>query len=393
VALTATSRLGAGSGQDRSRHDLSAPWRHVDPILLISSVAIALLGALMVFSATRNGVGIGRLGADGPRNTSYLVKQGGFVVVGLGIMAVVASIDYRKYRDWIVPISVGMCVMLALVLTPLGSSTKGAQSRFEFAGLQLQPSEIAKIVLILALASLFAAWKGDIDLRRLFMALGVAGVPMLLIMLQPDLGTALVFIAITVVLFVAAGVRGRYLIALALVGVLAVGAILQSNVLQTYQKDRLTTFLDTSRATATATYNVSQSQTTIANGGVWGKGLFNGPQTQLGFVPEQQTDFIFTVVGEELGFAGAATLLALFVIVIWRTWRAAQLARDHLGTLVCMGVLAMFVFQVFESVGMTMGIMPVTGIPLPFMSYGGSSTLACFVAIGLVLNVHMHRFR
>jgi rod shape determining protein RodA len=347
----------------------------------------------MVYSATRNGVGAAKLGPDGPRNHSFLMKQAGFVVAGVFVMGLVASIDYRKYRDWIVPIYVIMCLLLALVVTPLGSTSKGAQSRFEFAGFQLQPSEIAKVVLVLALASLFAAWKGDIDLRRLGLALGVAGVPMALIMLQPDLGTALVFIAITVAMFVAAGVRGRYLVALTVVGVIAVGAIVQSNVLQTYQKDRLTTFLDTSRATATATYNVSQSQTTIANGGVWGKGLFKGPQTQLGFVPEQQTDFIFTVVGEELGFAGAATLLLLFAIVIWRTWRAAQLARDQLGTLVCIGVLAMFVFQVFESVGMTMGIMPVTGIPLPFMSYGGSSTLACFVAIGLVLNVHMHRFR
>ena len=393
MALTTGSRMGAGSGPDRSRRDLSAPWRHTDPVLIVCALAIAMLGALMVYSATRNGVGTAKLGADGPRNQSYLIKQASFVVVGLFVMGVVASIDYRKYRDWIVPIYVVMCLMLALVVTPLGSTSKGSQSRFEFAGLQLQPSEIAKVVLILALASLFAAWKGDIDLRRLGMALGVAGLPMALIMLQPDLGTALVFIAITVAMFVAAGVRGRYLVALTIVGVIAVGAILQSNVLQTYQKDRLTTFLDTSRATATATYNVSQSQTTIANGGVWGKGLFKGPQTQLGFVPEQQTDFIFTVVGEELGFAGAATLLMLFVIVIWRTWRAAQLARDQLGTLVCIGVLAMFVFQVFESIGMTMGIMPATGIPLPFMSYGGSSTLACFMAIGLVLNVHMHRFR
>ena len=385
--------LGPGSGPDRSRRDLSAPWRHLDPVLLVCAVAISLIGVLMVYSATRNGVGPNKLAVDAPRNHSYLVKQGGFVVVGVFSMGVVASIDYRKYRDWIVPIYVIMCLMLALVVTPLGSTSKGAQSRFEFAGLQLQPSEIAKVVLIVALASLFAAWQSDIDMRRLGIALAVAGLPMALIMLQPDLGTALVFIAITVAMFVTAGVRGRYLAALTVVGVVGVALILQSSVLQTYQKDRLTTFLDTSHATATAAYNVNQSQTTIANGGMWGKGLFKGPQTQLGYVPEQQTDFIFTVMAEELGFAGAATLLGLYAVVIWRCWRAAQLARDQLGTLICIGVLAMFVFQVFESVGMTMGIMPVTGIPLPFMSYGGSSTIACFLAIGLVLNVHMHRFR
>ena len=393
MALATGSRLGGAPGPDRSRRDLSAPWRHLDPILLVCAVAISLVGVLMVYSATRNGVGPDKLATGSPHNQAFLLKQGGFVVIGVFTMVMVASIDYRKYRDWIVPIYVVICLMLALVVSPLGSTSKGAQSRFEFAGFQLQPSEVAKVVLIVALASLFAAWKSDIDLRRLGMALAVAGLPMALIMLQPDLGTALVFIAITVAMFVTAGVRGRYLAALTVVGVIGVAVILQSSVLQTYQRDRLTTFLDTSHATASAAYNVNQSQTTIANGGIWGKGLFKGPQTQLGYVPEQQTDFIFTVMAEELGFAGAATLLALYAIVIWRTWRAAQLARDQLGTLICVGVLAMFVFQVFESVGMTMGIMPVTGIPLPFMSYGGSSTIACFMAIGLVLNVHMHRFR
>jgi rod shape determining protein RodA len=385
------ARSRPGVGPDRSRGDLSAPWRHVDPVLLICALAVAGLGVLMVYSATRNGVGINR--SAGANDHSFLVKQFGFVVIGVVVMGVTASIDYRKYRDWIVPIYTAMCLMLALVVSPLGSTTKGAQSRFELAGFQLQPSELAKPVLILALASLFAAWKGDIDIRRLGLALGVALIPMALIMKQPDLGTALVFIAITIAIFVAAGVRGRYLAVLALVGVVSVVGILQSNVLATYQKERLTTFLDSNHDTAGATYNVAQSQTTIANGGAWGKGLFEGPQTQLGFVPEQQTDFIFTVVGEELGFAGAATLLVLFAMIMWRTWRAAQLARDLLGTLICVGVLAMFGFQVFESVGMTMGIMPVTGIPLPFMSYGGSSAIACFAAVGLVLNVHMHRFR
>ena len=164
-------------------------------------------------------------------NNTFLLKQGGFVVIGVFTMVVVASIDYRKYRDWIAPIYVVMCLLLALVVSPLGSTSKGAQSHFEFAGFQLQLSEIAKVVLIVALASLFAAWKGDVDLRRLGMALAVPGLPMALIMLQPDLGTALVFIAITVAMFVTAGVRGRYLAALTVVGVIGVAVILQSSVL------------------------------------------------------------------------------------------------------------------------------------------------------------------
>jgi len=393
VPLRRGPALGAGAGPDRSRRDSSAPWRHVDPVLLVCTVALAVVGMTMVYSSTRNGVGPNKLPVAAPRDHSFLIKQGGFVVVGVVAMAVVASVDYRKYRDWIIPAYVIMCILVGLVISPLGHTSKGTQARFEFAGLQLQPSELAKVVLIVALASLLAAWRGDIDLPRLAMALAVAGVPVALILLQPDLGTTMVFLAITVGAFVTSGVRGRYLMVLTVIAVVGVVLILQSSVLAQYQKDRLTTFLDTSHATASAAYNVSQSQTTIANGGIWGKGLFNGPQTQLGYVPEQQTDFVFTVMAEELGFAGAAALLGLYGVVIWRCWRAARLARDPLGTLVCVGVLALLVFQVFESVGMTMGIMPVTGIPLPFMSYGGSSTIACFIAIGLVLSVHMHRFR
>jgi len=381
MALSASAR----SGPDRSRRDHSAPWRHVDPVLLVCTLAVSLLGLIMVFSATR--------GPTDPPVTSVVLKQGLFMMIGVVAMVVAASIDYRKYRDWIVPIYVATMLFLALVVSPLGSTSKGAQSWFAVGGFQVQPSEISKVVLIMTLASLLGAWKGDIDLRRLGMALAVAGLPMVLIMLQPDLGTALVFIAITVVMFLIGGVRGRYLAVLALVGLIAITGILTSNVLGQYQRDRLTVFLDSNSKLEGPAYNVNQSQAAIANGGVTGSGLFQGPQTRLRYVPEQQTDFIFTALGEQLGFVGGATLLGLFVVIVWRIWRTAKLARDLLGTLVCVGVLAMFVFQIFESVGMTMGIMPVTGIPLPFMSYGGSSTVASFVAIGLVLNVHMHRFR
>jgi rod shape determining protein RodA len=168
---------------------------------------------------------------------------------------------------------------------------------------------------------------------------------------------------------------------------------LSSSVLQQYQKDRLTTFLDPAKDKSGTAYNLNQSIITISRGKLSGDGLFQGKQTQLRYVPEQQTDFIFTVVGEELGFFGAATFLGLMAVIVWRIWRTAALARDQFGQLVCVGILAMFVFQIFESVGMTMGIMPVTGIPLPFMSYGGSTTLACFTGVGMVLNIHMRRFR
>jgi rod shape determining protein RodA len=323
---------------------------------------------------------------------TYLYKQALFVVVGFVAMVVVATIDYRKYRDWVVPIYLGMVLLLGLVVSPIGSNAHGAQSWYELAGFQLQPSEMAKVALIISLAALVAGWRGEIDLRRLIIALVVAGLPMGLIMLQPDLGTAMVFIFIAGAILCVGGVRGRYLAALVLCGLIGVVGIAQSHALQKYQTERLTVFVNPN-TNSPSSYNVSMSQRTIANGGLTGAGLFKGPQTRLGFVPEQQTDFIFTALGEQFGFAGGAVLLGLFAIVVWRTWRTAMLSRDLFGTLLCVGVLAMLVFQMFESVGMTMGIMPVTGIPLPFMSYGGSSTVTCFIAVGLVLNVHMHRFR
>jgi len=194
-------------------------------------------------------------------------------------------------------------------------------------------------------------------------------------------------------LLLVAGTSPRVLVALAMLGVVGVIAVFQLNLIEDYQKDRLTQFASPGGDVAGTGYNVEQSKISIGNGGLTGAGLFKGTQTKLNYVPEQQSDFIFTVVGEELGFMGCATLLVLYGVMAWRIWHAAQVAKDLLGTLICVGVLAMLLFQVFENVGMTMGIMPITGIPLPFMSYGGSSTIACFVAVGLVLNVHMHRFR
>jgi rod shape determining protein RodA len=189
-----------------------------------------------------------------------------------------------------------------------------------------------------------------------------------------------------------AGAQGKHLVALVLVAVLGATLMLNSSFLAQYQKDRLTSFTHQDEGVRGATYNINQSKTAIGAGGTFGEGLFQGSQTRLGNVPEQHTDFIFTAVGEQLGFAGSATLLALFCIIAWRIWRTAQLARDEFGMIVCVGVLALFMFQIFENVGMTMGIMPVTGLPLPLVSYGGSSTIAEFAALGLVLNVHMRRF-
>ena len=385
MALSSLNPTGARLGPDRSRRDPSAPLRHLDVVLIVCTMALAALGVLMVFSSTR--------GPDSSPDTSFLIKQSLFMVIGFGVLAVVTLIDYHRIRDFAWVLYGGAILLLFGVLSPFGSQVNGAQAWFALGPFQLQPAEFAKIALIVTLGALLAEWAGDIDLKRLGVLSVLCGLPMALILLQPDLGTVAVLVAIVLGMLLIGGLRFRYIVILSAVGIMAVLVAFNSSVLKEYQKDRFTEFLSPNSDAQGTSYNVGQSQNAIGNGGVTGEGLFEGPQTQLNFVPEQQTDFIFTAVGEELGFVGGAVVLGLYGVIIWRVWRTAQLSRDLLGTLYCVGVLSMLVFQVFENVGMAMGIMPVTGIPLPLLSYGGSSTLVTFAAIGLVLNVHMRRFR
>jgi rod shape determining protein RodA len=367
-------------------YDRTAPWRHIDPVLLVCTVALAALGLTMVFSATR--------GPGAEPDVTFLRRQALFMVLGVVAMAMVTFADTRRLRSSARWLYAGGCAALVLVLTPLGHSSKGTQAWFSLGPFEAQPSELSKLVLIVALAALASLWRrGPINAGQLGLVLVTAAIPLVLIMRQPDLGTALVYVAIVGAMLVMGGVRGRHLLVLGLVGAALVGGVLRSDVLKDYQRHRLEVFLDPERGRSAEGYNVSQSMTAVSRGGFTGDGLFQGRQTQLRYVPEQQTDFIFTVVAEELGFVGSATFLALAGALLWRVWRTAALARDRFDQLVCVGVLAMFAFQVFESVGMAIGIMPVTGIPLPLMSYGGSTTLTSFVALGLVLKVHMRRLR
>lgn len=360
--------------------------RHIDFVLLGAVAAISGLGLLMVYSATKN-----RTLREGS-GTYFLTRQGLFVVIGIAVMAVVVAVDYRRLRSWAWPLYGVTLLALLAVISPLGTTSKGAQAWFQVAGYQFQPSEFAKIVVIVTLAAYLTRHRTELDLLHLGVALVVAAAPIGLILLQPDLGTAMVLVVAVFAILACAGVRVWHLALIALVGLTLATSVIQLGLLNRYQVDRLTVFLNPGQSLSGAGYNVDQSKITIGSGGLTGKGLFQGTQTQLSYVPEQQTDFIFTVVGEELGFVGGALLLALFGVVVWRTWRSARLAGDVFGSLICVGVLAMFTFQIFENIGMTMGIMPVTGIPLPFMSYGGSSTIAYFICIGLVVNVHMRRF-
>ncbi len=364
--------------------DPASPRKHIDVGLLVVTGLISVIGLALIYSARHR-----RL-TDAGLDPFYYVKRQGFaLIVGSIALVIVASIDYRKLREWAPYLFVASSGVLLLVVSPLGSRSNGSQAWFQVGSFQMQPSEFAKITLIVALAAFAASGNGRLDRRRLGIALGIALVPAGLIMLQPDLGSALVLAAITMGTLLVAGARLRHIVVLTLLGLFSVAAILQTDTLKQYQRDRLTAFVDQAGAPA---YQQTQSKIAFGAGGITGQGYLKGTQTNLSYVPEQHTDFIFTVAGEELGFVGAAIILFLYAVLAWRIWRIGTLSRDLFGMLVCAGALSMLVFQLFENIGMTTGIMPITGIPLPLLSYGGSSTMAFLVLIGLVQSVHMHRF-
>lgn len=378
----AQSRRGLG---EPSRLEAS-PLRHFDWLLVGAALGITALGLVMIYSTTHQRI---------PGDPYYFVKrQMLFAAIGVVVMVVVLCIDYRRMRDYAMVFYGGTVFLLLAVLAPVGSNIKGHQAWFQLpGGFTLQPSEMAKFGIIVALAGYCNQYRGELDAWRLTTIIALACVPIGLVLLQPDLGTVMVLAVIIVALLAVAGVTGKQMIILGLLAITGVYAVVGLGLMKQYQIDRLTVFIDPESGTSQGTaYNQEQSKQTIANGRITGEGLEQGSQTQGGFVPEQHTDFIFTSVAEELGFVGSAVLLALFAIVMWRTWRTARLARDFFGVLVCVGVLAMLAFQMFENMGMTMGIMPVTGIPLPFMSYGGSSLITTFACVGLVANVSMRRF-
>jgi rod shape determining protein RodA len=338
-------------------------------------VALACLGVLLVGAATR------RHGAVFP------ARQLVWMAIGIVVLAAATMVDLGVLRRRANVLYGAGLAGLALVISPLGSTTNGAQAWFSLGPLALQPAEVMKPLLVLALAAQGARAGGPLDGRRLVGALVLLGAPVGLVLLQPDLGTAMVLVTLTAGVVAVAGARARHLVLLALLGVVAVAGVLRAGVLAPYQVERLTGFLHQSADPRGASWNLEQAKIAIGSGGIAGEGLFSGSQTRLAYVPEQHTDFVFTVVGEELGLLGGATVLALFALLAWRIWRAAWLAVDPFGALCCAGVLAMLVFQVTENVGMTMGITPITGIPLPFLSYGGSSMVASFAAVGLAANV------
>jgi len=379
--------LPIGSRRASSVIGESFPLRYLDLPLIGAAVGLAVVGLFMIYSTTHRS--LAEFGAD---PGLYLKKQAMFLVLGAAGMAIAAIVDYRLAQAYAPFAYVTVIALLVLVRTPLGSSALGAQRWFQVAGFQFSPSLVCRLVLAGMLAAILADMQGEMTLRDVVRVVTIAAIPMVLVFIQPDIGTTIILATIMVSLLVVAGTRARYLVVLALVATVTIFGAFQLHIIKQYQLDRLSSFLDTSRSTATATYNLNQSEIAIGAGGLTGTGYLKGTQTNLDFVPEQHTDFIFTVVGEELGFVGAVGLLLLFAVLLWRSFRIATQAADPFGTFLATGITAMFAIQMFVNVGMTMGIMPITGIPLPFVSYGGSALIVDFIAVGLLLNIRVRRF-
>ena len=370
-----------GSGSDARGRSLPASFfRGIDPFLVTLALLLSGFGALMIYSATRD-----TQLAAGLDPKLYLAKQIVFIALGVLSMLVVAMVDYRRLMDLSPLLYGGALVLLVGVL--FAPPVNGTHGWFQLGQFQFQPAEFSKLVLVATLAAYGGAQRNELDGRRIRTMAAIAAVPTFLVFLEPDLGGALVYGVIFLTIVWVGGASRRHVVTLLGIVVALSALTVQLGVLKGYQVKRLTSFL------GTPGYSVKNSKIAIGSGGMTGRGLFSGSQTKFGFVPERHNDFIFSVVAEQLGIIGGVLLIVGLGLLCWRMLRIASQSRDAAGTLVCSGVLAVFVFQIFENVGMTMQLMPVTGIPLPLISYGGSSTIMEFMALGLVLNVNRNRFR
>ncbi|MEY3714821.1 MAG: hypothetical protein RJB59_624 [Actinomycetota bacterium] len=359
-----------------------------DRVLNISVLLLLLMGIILVYAATRDW-----FASNGLDPEYYLKRQLINVIIGIALAYGTTLIDYRLLRAY-TPVVWGLGVLgLIVVLIPgLGSTVNGARSWISFpGGFQIQPAELAKISIIIGMALILSERIANNDAptdKQVVQSLGVAAVPVFLIVLQPDLGTVLIISACVITMIAVSGAGLRWVLGLIVVGLTGAYLAVASGEVSEYQLNRLRSFVDPNADPQASGYQLRQARITIGSGGLIGKGLFDGPQTNGRFVPEQQTDFIFTVAGEELGFLGAGLILALYFVILMRAFSIARRTNDLFGRMVCVGVIAWFSFQIFENIGMTMGLMPMTGVPLPFLSYGGSSMFANLIGVGLLQNVY-----
>ena len=394
--MTGNSFSVSGYGPDRAgwtrvfaRDSLA---RRLDWPILLAGIALSLFGSVLVYSATRNRTELNQ-GDPYYFLFRHLLNTG----IGFALMIGTVWLGHRTLRT-AVPILYGISLLLILlVLTPLGATINGAHAWIVIGGgFSLQPSEFVKITIILGMAMLLAARvdagdKAHPDHRTVVQALGLAAVPILIVLLMPDLGSVMVMVVIVLGVLLTSGASNRWVLGLIATGATGAIAVWQLGVLDEYQINRFAAFANPELDPAGVGYNTNQARIAIGSGGLLGTGLFKGSQTTGQFVPEQQTDFVFTVAGEELGFVGAGLIILLLGVVLWRACRIARETTELYGTIVAGGIIAWFAFQAFENIGMTLGIMPVAGLPLPFVSYGGSSMFAVWVAVGLLQSIRVER--
>jgi rod shape determining protein RodA len=370
--------------------DERRPVRHVDWVLLLLVSVLTAVGLVLLHS----------ISAATPDEAAFwlvrVMKQGATAGFGLLIVVAIAAFDYRFFKVYAGFIYLAALAALVLVKIPgIGATDPSgvAQRWFAVAGVQITPSEITKVCVIVMLAAVLSEIRApEPALGDLIRVLAVAAVPLVLVFIQPDNGTSIVLAAIVVGMLIVAGTRLKHLLVLTVAGLVLIALAFQLGVIQDFQRERLTAFLDRANVSEDARYNLDQSLIAVGSGGLFGRGYLKGTQTNLDYVPRQHTDFIFTAAGEEFGFVGAMFILLLYALILWRAIRIAALAKDPFGTLVAAGIASMFAIQMFVNVGMVIGIMPITGIPLPFLSYGGSSILVSFAAIGMLESIHMRRF-
>jgi rod shape determining protein RodA len=374
--------------QNLYRKDRRSLFHGFDPVLTIVVGLLLFLGTLLVWAATRDWYARGGLDPQ-----YYLKRHVINILIGAVLAYGVTVIDYRLLRAY-TPILWGAAVFgLLIVLIPgLGTEKNGAKAWIALpGGFQIQPAELAKVGIIIGMAMILSERSHDSDKpsnKNVLQSLAVAALPVLLIVLQPDMGTILIIAASVVTMIAVSGTSSKWVVGLLLLAVSGGFIAVQAGVVSEYQVKRLQTFVNPNADTQGSGYQLRQARITVGSGGLLGTGLFNGPQTSGRFVPEQQTDFIFTVAGEQLGFVGSGAILILYLILLMRAFSIARRTNDPFGRLVCTGVIAWFAFQMFENIGMTLGMMPMTGVPLPFISYGGSSMFATLIGFGLLQNVH-----
>ncbi|GAA2751849.1 MULTISPECIES: rod shape-determining protein RodA [Kitasatospora] len=369
-----------------------SPLRRLDWIMILCALGLSLGSSMLVWSATR-----GRDALTHGDPQYFLYRHLTNLVIGVGLCAVTVLIGTRRLRTAVPFVYIAVLLMLMAVLSPLGSTINGAHSWIQFGGgFSLQPAEFAKLAIVMGMAVVLSARvdAGEREFpssRSVLQALVVAAVPMGVVMLMPDLGSVMVMAVTVMGILLASGAANRWVFGLLATGAAGAIAIWQLGILSKYQIDRFAAFANPALDPAGVGYNTAQARIAIGSGGLTGMGLFHGTQTTGQFVPEQQTDFVFSVAGEELGFVGGIVLIGLLGVILWRACRIARQATDLYGTVLAAGVVAWFAFQAFENIGMNLGIMPVAGIPLPFVSYGGSSMFAVWIAIGLLQSVRSQR--